>query len=198
MSQPIRIAVTGTHSTGKTTLVRRLEMELRDQGVTVARTGGSIAQAAADRGFPKMRAQTAATTEWIIATGVAAELEAGLHADVVLVDRSVIDPLAYWLAALEYRGETPAAADEAHLGRVVFAHLRGYHLLLATRLDRAVPRGEHRDRDLTYRAMVADHITRLLADVPDSTPWQVVENTEASHQDAIRAVLETASHLVPA
>ena len=89
---PIRVAVTGTHSTGKTTLLQRMEMELRGHGVNVARTGGNMATKAAALGFPKLHRQTADTTTWIIAAGVCSELETALTADVVLVDRAALDP----------------------------------------------------------------------------------------------------------
>jgi nicotinamide riboside kinase len=184
---PFRIALTGTHSTGKTTMLKRLEMELRARGVRVARTGGSIAQLAADRGFPKMRAQTATTTQWIIATGIAAEMEAALDAEVVLVDRSVIDPVAYWLAALQHRGESPAAGDVEHLMQVAQVHARGYSLILSTVLDHDVPLGEHRHRDLGYRALVADKVAELLPQF--DVPVLQVDNSDDSREAAIQAAL---------
>jgi hypothetical protein len=191
-----RIALTGTHSTGKTTLLKRLQMELRAHGLTVARTRGSIAQLAADRGFPKMREQTAATTEWIMAMGIAAELEATLHADIVLVDRSVIDPLAYWIAAHEYRDQTPDPDEVQHLTDIARAHARGYTLVLGTVLDPHMPLGDHRDCDLRYRAMVGDTITRLLPLV--ETPALHVFNSGTSREAATQAVLAAASQPAPA
>ncbi|MGW2038688.1 AAA family ATPase [Streptomyces virginiae] len=153
-----RIAFSGTHSTGKTTLIRRVEMELRAAGLTVARTPASFAQKAAELGFPKLHKQTAECTEWIIAASAAAVAEATLKADVVLIDRSALDPVAYWLAAQE--NPDPAIGDR--LWRLVHAHAATYDFLYATVLDPTVPLGDCRDRDPEYRAAVDQSIHNLL------------------------------------
>ena len=160
----VRIAVAGTHSTGKTTLLRRLEMELRATGRTVARTPASFAAKAAELGFPKLQKQTPECTEWIIAASAAAAAEATLHADVVLVDRSALDPVAYYLAALERSGQEPDPEVIERLVDLVKAQCAGYSALVATVLDLDVPLGRHRDRDLEYRAAVDRHLHALLAD----------------------------------
>ncbi|MFE0420117.1 hypothetical protein [Streptomyces tendae] len=61
-TNPLRIAVLGTHSTGKTTLLKRIEMELRGHGLTVARTG-RLGKRAAAAGLPKMQHHTVQSTE---------------------------------------------------------------------------------------------------------------------------------------
>ncbi|MFI5942239.1 AAA family ATPase [Streptomyces uncialis] len=160
----IRIAVSGTHSTGKTTLLRRLEMELRATGRTVARTPASFAAKAAELGFPKLQNQSAECTEWIIAASAAAAAERTLNADVVLIDRSALDPVAYYLAALERSGQEPDPVVTQRLTNLVKAHTAAYDALLATVLDPTVPLGDSRDRDLEYRACVDRHIHVLLAD----------------------------------
>ncbi len=100
----MKIAVAGTHSTGKTTFLTRLRHLLETAGYQVASVAVPVA-AARDHGFPILREQTAATTLWIITTAIAAELAAARRADVVLVDRPVTDALAYHLAAHAWRGE---------------------------------------------------------------------------------------------
>ncbi|NEA75411.1 AAA family ATPase [Streptomyces sp. So13.3] len=195
-ASPIRIAVSGTHSTGKTTLLKRLEMEVRAQGFTVARTHGSLAKKAAELGFPKMRDQTATTTQWLIAAGMCAELEATLTADVVLVDRSAFDPLAYFLAGLQQRQEHLDDANRDLLTSLVATHSAGYTLLLATALDPTVPLGNHRDRDLNFRTSVDQHLHQLLATT--GTPHLVVANTDACHDQARTAVLAAARNLTAA
>lgn len=164
VTTPIRIAVAGTHSTGKTTLLRRLEMELRAAGRTVARTPASFAAKAAELGFPKLQNQTPECTEWIIAASAAAAAEATLTADVVLVDRSALDPVAYYLAALERSGQQPDPDITERLVGLVKAHSAGYDALVATVLDPDIPLGDSRDRDLDYRAAVDRHIHALLTD----------------------------------
>lgn len=40
VSAPIHLGIAGTHGTNTTTLARRIEMELRGTGLSVARIGG--------------------------------------------------------------------------------------------------------------------------------------------------------------
>ena len=164
MVNPLRIAVTGTHSTGKTTLLQRMEMELRASGVNVARTGGSMATKAAALGFPKLHHQTADTATWIIAAGVCSELETALNTDVVLVDRAALDPYAYWKAASDLRGHTPEPAEIERLRRLVALHCDAYSMLIATVLDPGIPLGDHRDRDPALRNAVDAVIHAELAE----------------------------------
>ncbi|MBT2613639.1 AAA family ATPase [Streptomyces sp. ISL-87] len=165
VTRPVRIAVSGTHSTGKTTFLQRLEMELRAIGQTVARTPASFAQQAAERGFPKLRQQTAECTEWIISASGAAAAEATLTAGIVLIDRSALDPLAYYLAAHDRALKKPDPATVERLGSLVRAHCASYDLLIATNLDFSLPLGDTRDRDLDYREAVDRRVHSLLADM---------------------------------
>ncbi|MFD3912755.1 AAA family ATPase [Streptomyces sp. NPDC058603] len=114
--QPIRIGIMGTHSTGKTTLLKRIEMELRAHGTPVARTG-RLGKRAALTGLPKMQHHTAASTEWIITQGIADEIAATAHLNsepiqVVLADRAAWDALAYFHAAEEWSQEPPTLWNE--------------------------------------------------------------------------------------
>ncbi|MGH3923755.1 MAG: AAA family ATPase, partial [Pseudonocardiaceae bacterium] len=104
MSHAVKIAVTGTHSTGKTTFLAALDRALTELGYAVAKVA-DLAEEAAERGFPILHRHTPHSTLWIMARGIALELEAALWADVVLVDRPVPDALGYYHAALTYRDE---------------------------------------------------------------------------------------------
>ncbi|MFF9982844.1 AAA family ATPase [Streptomyces erythrochromogenes] len=185
----IRIGIIGTHSTGKTTLLQRIEMELRAQGHKVARTPGRLAVRAAELGFPKLKNHTARSTEWIMASGIAAELETGLIADIVLVDRAIPDALAYYLAALDERGEEGDPNELAHLHALTDLHAKSYDLLFATVLDPEVPMGDHRDQDAGYRAAVNRHIHKIAAGIPH----HVVANTDTDRDAAITTALTLAS-----
>ncbi|MFI9722000.1 AAA family ATPase [Streptomyces sp. NPDC052396] len=150
MVNAVEIGFAGTHSSGKSTLARRVEMELRATGLTVTRTSG-LAQRAAELGFPKMTRHTAESTEWIITASAAAVLENALSADVVLVDRTAHDAIAYYLAALQYRDEVPDPDTLAHLTTLAELHARRHRLLLATVLDPALPLAEHPRKDPAYQ-----------------------------------------------
>ncbi|MBG0831573.1 hypothetical protein HS041_27955 [Planomonospora sp. ID67723] len=71
VTTPVHLGIAGTHGTATTTLARRIEMELRAGGLTVARVSGLATRAAA-LGFAKMTRHTPASTEWIITSGAAA------------------------------------------------------------------------------------------------------------------------------
>lgn len=162
------IAITGAHHTGKTLLARRIEMELRAVGLTVARVNG-IARRAVAIGFPKMTRHTAASTEWIMTASVAARLEAELTADVVICEHSPADALAYWLAALDHRGDRPEPDSLRRLTTLAGALIPGDSVVLATTVDPSHPVGEHvgKDPDYSdenYRLLVDEHLHRLLAE----------------------------------
>ncbi|SEB31586.1 AAA domain-containing protein [Streptomyces melanosporofaciens] len=185
---PIRIGVLGTHSTGKTTLLKRIQMELRGHGLTVARTG-RLAKRAAAIGLPKMQHHTAASTEWIITQGIADDIAAAAQgADVVLVDRASFDALAYYHAALEYRGEHAHRLERERLRLLASTQAPKYDLLLATVLDPDVPVDQSHDYDHRYRLLVDRHVHGLLAE--DGIPHQRVTSDHESQARAIERALQ--------
>ncbi|MGW1496849.1 AAA family ATPase [Streptomyces sp. NPDC002402] len=188
MVKPIHIGVLGTHSTGKTTLLKRIEMELRGHGVTVARTG-RLGKRAAGIGLPKMQHHTAPSTEWIITQGAADEIAAAAQgAQVVLADRASLDALAYFHAALEYRGEHSHRLERERLRLLASTQLPKYDLLFATVLDPDIPVDESHDYDARYRLLVDRHAHGLLAD--DDIPHQRVTSDPDSQQHAIESALQ--------
>ncbi|WP_335982317.1 hypothetical protein [Streptomyces sp. CA2R106] len=160
---PLRIGITGAHFTGKTQLLRRIERELRAAGLSVARTG-HLGTRAAGLGLPKMSRHTTASTEWIMAQGIADEIAAAAQgAEVVLADRAVIDALAYYYAALDLRAEPAAPAEDERLRLLAGTQHAKYQLLLATVLDRTAP-VDTDDAYGRYRVLVDRHVHALLAE----------------------------------
>ncbi|MFD4133576.1 AAA family ATPase [Streptomyces goshikiensis] len=184
---PIRIGVLGTHSTGKTTLLKRVEMELRGHGVPVARTG-RLGKRAREIGLPKMQHHTPASTEWIIAQGIADEIAVLAQGmEVVLADRAPLDAIAYLHAAVEFRGDHLARLDKERLMLLASTQLPKYDLLLAFVLDEDMPVDESHDYDARYRRLVDQHVHGLLAD--DRIPHLRVTSDPDSKARAIdRAV----------
>ncbi|MGW1157767.1 AAA family ATPase [Streptomyces sp. NPDC002519] len=183
MNTPIRIGVLGTHSTGKTTLLKRIEMELRGHGVTVARTG-RLGKRAAAAGLPKMQHHTTLSTEWIITQGIVDELTTVAQgAEVVLVDRAAHDAIAYWEAACAFRAETPTRRERDRLLSLASTQLPKYNLLFATVLDESVPVDTSHDYDAGYRRLVDQHAHRILAN--DNIPHQRVTSDPDSHVHAV-------------
>src|SRR5687768_10218226 len=111
---PVVVGLMGAHATGKTSLIDRIESCLLQRGHSVGRVEG-LARRAHALGFPILREHTVASTTWIIAAGIAAEIEAGQSHRVVLVDRAVPDAVAYLYAAAAYRSTRLSERDSAYL-----------------------------------------------------------------------------------
>jgi len=162
-SAGVKIAVAGTHSTGKTTFLTRLRHLLETAGYHVT-TVADQAAGARDLGFPILRNQTGTTTLWIMTSGIAAELVAARRADVVLVDRPITDALAYQLAA-----------HACH-------HAPSYRLTYRTVIDPAlgVKDDGHRDIDPHHRQLVDEAITTVHTrlDIP-AVPLYSYDHTSA-------------------
>lgn len=187
----IRIGVMGTHSTGKSLLMRRIEMELRGLDIPVARTGG-LGRRAAQVPLPKMHNHTVESTRWVLATGIADEVAAAASLDpsapvrVVLADRACWDALAYYRAALEWRGDTAPRTDRESLHRLAAAHAP-YDLLFATALNTTIPVKPKHDYDDRYRRLVDQHAHALLRE--ENLPHVRVSAREDSKELAIAHAL---------
>ncbi|WP_174189871.1 AAA family ATPase [Nocardia barduliensis] len=161
-ARPVTIAVTGTHSTGKSTFLQRLAERLRRDRIDVAIVADLGAEAA-ERGLPILDQHNWVSTLWIIARGMSLEAETWTRADVVLVDRPVSDALGYYEAALEYRGQQSNPANMCQLEAMVTGHVRNYDLILRTVLDPTIPLdlSKPRGTDLTFRALVDRQIAKV-------------------------------------
>lgn len=187
----IRIGVMGTHSTGKSLLMRRIEMELRGRDIPVERTG-RLGRRAALVPLPKMQHHTVESTRWVLATGIADEVAAAARLDdapmrVVLADRACWDALAYFRAALEWRGESVPRTDREALHRLATAHTP-YDLLFATVLDPDLPVKPKHDYDHRYRMLVDHHTHALLRE--ESIPYVRVTGDDDSQTAAIERALQ--------
>ncbi|MGY1528044.1 AAA family ATPase [Streptomyces sp. MN3] len=187
-ARPLRIGVIGTHSTGKTTLLKRIEMELRGHGLTVARTG-RLGKRAAAAGLPKMQHHTVQSTEWVIAQGILDEINAVAQgAEVVLIDRVAHDAVAYFEAAMAFRAETPPRTERDRLLTLASTQLPKYDLLFATVLDESMPVDTSHDYDAHFRRLVDDRVHRLLTN--DVIPHQRVTSDPDSQAHAVDVAVQ--------
>ncbi|MEU7228910.1 AAA family ATPase [Streptomyces chrestomyceticus] len=187
----IRIAVMGAHSTGKTTLLHRIEQQLHDRGIPVQRSR-HLARRAANVPLPKMQHQTVASTQWAIATGIADEVAAAAQLGdggrgVVLVSQACWQALAYFRAAQEWNNRTIPRTDREALHRLASAHTP-YDLLLATHLDPGIPVKLNHDHNPRFRTMVDRHIHALLAE--EGLPHVHVTSDRTSRELAIERALQ--------
>jgi predicted ATPase len=164
---PVKIGITGTHSTGKTTFFDTLAPELTRSGLRVCRIS-DIARTAKSLGFPILTEHTFESTLWIIAECMRREAEASLTNDVILVDRPVIDALGYLRAALQLSRRTINERRLDELATIVKAHTPDYDLLVATSLDNSIEIGKGRDPNTEFREAAGHHIETLVSELAPS------------------------------
>lgn len=89
----MKIGVTGTHGTGKTTyamnLVHQYKMEHPDKKVYL------LQENILDCPFPVNKGGIVESQFWITSNTVQRELEASLKFDIIVCDRTIIDPIPY-------------------------------------------------------------------------------------------------------
>ena len=161
MVSSVVIGVAGTHSTGKSTFCADLRKVLEVKGIRVEAIP-SFGALAVEQGIPLLTQHTYDSTMWFIDRTLEAEHAARVNADVVLVDRPVMDAVAYWNAAVEYRGCDLATHEVEAIGAVMMNHSPNYTSVLATKLDPSIALGPGRDTDSRYRSSVDTHLHALL------------------------------------
>jgi len=168
VKRPFKVGVAGTHSTGKTTLVKALRNRLVDRGLEVGHVD-DLARRALDRGFPILRKHTFDSTLWIMAECMRQEAEQSLSCEVILVDRPVPDALGYLYAALSVTGREIDQRQRQALESIARAHTADYDVLVLTTLDTSIPLGPGRDDDPVFREAASDAVAKLIDDVrPDA------------------------------
>ncbi|MGS2809417.1 AAA family ATPase [Nocardia sp. MW-W600-9] len=160
--RPVTIAVTGTHSTGKSTFLQELADRLHRDRIAVG-VVQDLGAEAVELGLPILANHTWASTLWFITRGMSLEAQAWTEADVVLIDRPVSDALGYYEAALESRSEQPDPANMRQLEQLVTRHVRHYDLILRTVLDPTIPLDYSKPRgtDLEFRALADRHVAKV-------------------------------------
>lgn len=161
-----KVAIAGTHSTGKTTFADGLRQALSAEGFTTAGVS-DLGEECRDAGFNILHDHTPQSTLWIMTTGVSRELSAALNAQVVIVDRPVPDALGYYRAALAHRDEAAPERWAAYLLSFAKHHSATYDLIFNSRLDLSIPLGTNkpRDPDGNFRKMADAAVADVLTDL---------------------------------
>ncbi|KUI98953.1 AAA family ATPase [Vibrio sp. MEBiC08052] len=158
------IGIAGTHSTGKTTYFNELIKRAGDMGIKAVRIG-DFATDCRNAGLPILEDHTFGSTLWIIASVIKSEIEAGIDADLVLVDRPVVDALGYLNAALEIQGREISLDQREYLESLVKFHSKRYDLILQTKLDETIELGEGRPENMKFRKLAAVNISAAFNDL---------------------------------
>ena len=179
-----KIAIAGTHSTGKTTFMKRLENELTARDFSPSYVHDS-AENARDLGFPILRDHTFDSTAWIMAEAIRLESVASLSADVMLIDRPVPDALGYLVAALDVTGRALLPGRLDRLEAVCTAWVGEYDLIFLTELDLTIPIGPGRDDDDEFRVAAGNAITGILGRLAPDAKVLTSGNADQALQSAI-------------
>jgi len=89
----LKIAFIGTHGTGKTTLCYHLTAELKKQGFNAT----MITELARKCPFPINKDTNEKTPMWLMTAQISEELSGSHTHDIVVCDRSILDPYVYAL-----------------------------------------------------------------------------------------------------
>lgn len=186
----MKIAISGTHSTGKSTFIERLKAELSTFRIGIV---GNFATAARDRGFPILHNHTFSSTIWIMAYAITLEQASALNNDLVLVDRPIMEPIAYLHAALDIQGRTISADEEACLNSIARSYAFTYDILIKTVVAPSIPISSEKERN-------HDNEFRLLVDLKIQMLYKMLgcKFIELYHEDVntFDAVIRTIkSHL---
>lgn len=162
MRGALKVAITGAHSTGKSTFLDTLEARLSARGLRVGRVAG-LARRALMAGFPILQNHTLDSTLWLMAEGLREEAALSLDRDVILVDRPPLDAVAYLLAALKVTNRTVDKARLSRLQDIARASTADYAVVIFTELDPSQALGPDRDPDLIFRATADAKVSELVA-----------------------------------
>jgi predicted ATPase len=160
---PFKVGIIGTHSTGKTTFLNNLEASLKSSGLTVERIE-RVAVRAQELGFPILTEHTFESTLWVMAEILKQEAEKSLCCDVILVDRAILDALAYLRAALQISRRTLDAGRVEELTEIARAHAKNYDVLIATLMDDTKAVADGRNKDAHFRKLVAQWTENIVSE----------------------------------
>lgn len=192
---PIKIGITGTHSTGKSSFLSIIEAELAGKGLKIERIG-DFATRAKELGFPILRDHNYHSTIWILTECMRLEAEASLRSDVILVDRPVPDALGYLRAALEVSNRSIGNRRMQELVAIVSGHTPEYDILIKTYLDQSVELGEGRDEDRVFRAAAAAHIDAVMKEFAPRADVLTSSNQRELADGVVRRVRMMRSDIV--
>ncbi len=181
-----KIAVAGTHSTGKSTFIANLHRELRDREVSAECVHPS-ARRAMELGFPILSEHTFESTAWMMAKTIQLEMCAALRSNIVLMDRPVPDALGYLLGALRHTGRVIEEERLSRLDAICASWIQEYHLIIVTELDPSMPIAPGRDADCGFRVAVGNAISEVVSRM--TSKHLVLRRGE--EESALAAAIET-------
>ena len=158
--QKIKIGITGTHGTGKTSLAHSLVGHLKELGFNA----GYIREFVRDCPLPvgTEKENSAAAQTWILCRQLIEELEAVHKYDILVCDRTVIDNYAYFLWNL--RAGRPASEELQKIAASIldsWAHTYDFVIKLPITIQLSVD--GFRSTDMQWQREIDSIIAEILA-----------------------------------
>jgi len=147
----IKIGISGSHSTGKTTFIKRLEKMLNDKSIKFK----TISDLATICPLPILHDHTVESTLWIASKGITEEVEAEHNFPVVIADRPILDCWAYFYAVNKNQFDYNTSKLQT-LKNMIANWLPTYDLIYQTVIDDAIKIENNKGRDLdeNYRKII--------------------------------------------
>jgi nicotinamide riboside kinase len=147
----MKIAIIGTHSTGKTTLCHELVAELRKRGKNAV----LVQETARLCPFPVNENTGFESQYWIFAAQIKNELELSQKHDILVCDRGLVDNNIYLMRKLPDKA--------ALMTQVILEHCKSYDHIFKTCIEKSAESDGFRSTDEKFR----QEIDLLLADFLD-------------------------------
>lgn len=142
----MKIAVSGSHRTGKSTYLRIFYDYLLHNQISAK----ILANDATVCPLPIKKDQTFSSTMWLIANCIKNEVEAQYGCDVLLVDRPVIDAWGYYIASDMYK--LNLEEENVAMG-IVTSWMQTYKYIVISKIDNSYYK-EDNTEDLEYQQKI--------------------------------------------
>lgn len=151
----IKIGISGSHSTGKTSFIKQVEESLKKESIRFK----TISDLATICPLPILHNHTIESTLWIASRGILEEIEAEHNFNVVIADRPILDCWAYFNAICKnrYNENNPKILT---LKNMIMNWLTTYDLIYQTVIDNTIEIENRKGRDLgvAYRKIIGEEM----------------------------------------
>jgi tRNA uridine 5-carbamoylmethylation protein Kti12 len=171
----IKIGISGSHSTGKTTFIKRLEKALIEKSIKFK----TVSDLATICPLPILRNHTVESTLWIASKGITDEVETEYKFDVVIADRPILDSWAYFNAVCknQYEESNPKLQT---LKSMILHWLPTYDIIYQTVINENIPIEDNkgRDLDIEYRKEIGTEMIEASKQFNITPKLLTYENTD--------------------
>ncbi len=181
-----KIAVSGAHSTGKTTFLNQLSEQL----TTLGSNSIIVTDLAIRCPLPILHNHTPESALWIVTTQIAEEIAAAHRFSIVLVDRPVIDAWAYLMAVLKRRTSFKTYPAFQTLESTIKTWLPTYDMILTTKIDQSISIENNKGRDLdpNYRIAIGKEMELTYKYFQVSSRILSPSNTESELENILKYI----------